>query len=177
VVWIDIVILGIVAVSVLFGVVRGAIRTVFSIVGVVVAFLVATRESGAVGVVLSNWMDERVAAAVGFVIVFLGIAIAFALVGWLLRKLLQGLALSWMDRTAGAVLGFLRGAVIVGVLALAIEALHLEPSKDSITYPLAVRAGLILLSVVPEETIERLDWERLKEWLPDRLPDGADDFI
>jgi len=166
--WVDVIILGVAGTSILFGLVRGAIRTVFSIVGVVVGFLIATRESGAVGVVLSNWMPERTAAVTGFLFVFLGIAIVFALVAWLLRKLLEGLSLSWIDRIAGAAFGFLRGALIVGVVALVFEALEVDVPTGSVAYGFARSVGEKLLQVVPQDALERLDW--------DSLP-GADDFI
>lgn len=171
--WVDVIILGIAGTSILFGLFRGAIRTVFSIVGVVVGFLVATRESGAVGVVLSNWMPERTAAVVGFLFVFLGIAVVFALVAWLLRKLLEGLALTWIDRLAGGIFGFLRGALIVGVFALVLEALEVKVPDDSISYPWALGVGEWLLEIVPEDTLDRLDWGRLKGL----IPDSAEGFI
>lgn len=171
--WVDVIILGITGASILFGLVRGAIRTVFSIVGVVVGFLIATRESGAVGEVLSNWMPERAAAVTGFLFVFLGIAIVFALVAWLLRKLLEGLSLTWIDRLAGGAFGFLRGALIVGVFALVLEALEVRVPDGSVSYPWALGVGQWLLEIVPADTLDRLDWDRLKEL----VPDSAEGFI
>ncbi|MBZ0269014.1 CvpA family protein [bacterium] len=166
--WVDWILLAISAASVFAGLMRGAIRTVFSVVGIVVAFVVASRESGAVGMVLAHRLPEPAAAAAGFLAVFLGIAFVFTLLGWLLRKLLQGLALTWLDRTAGAALGLLRAAVIVGVLALATEGLGgLEDTKKAVTWPVALGAGRLLLGFVPEETLDRLDWDRLREWIPD----------
>lgn len=174
--WIDWIILGVVGLSVLAGLGRGAVRTVLSIVGVVAGFVIATRESGAVGLVLANWMPERAAAVAGFLFVFLGITVVFALTAWLLRKVLEGLSLSWLDRLGGGVLGLLRGALFVGVLALAMEAAGVSPPKGSVTYPWALQAGRMLLELVPEETRERLDWDRLKDLMPDDLPE-RDDFI
>jgi len=178
--WVDWIVLAITAASVLAGLMRGAVRTVFSVVGIAVAFVAATRESGAVGMVLARWLPDPAAAAAGFLFVFLGIAFVFTLLGWLLRKLLQGLALTWLDRTAGAALGLLRAAVIVGVLALATEGLGgLEDAKRAVTWPVALGAGRWLLAFVPEETLDRLDWDRLREWIPDKddLKKKLDDAI
>ena len=174
--WIDIMFLGIVAASVLFGLLRGAIRTVFSIVGVVAGFWLATRESGAVGVVLSRWLPEQTAAAVGFLAVFFGVALVFTLSSWLLRKLLSGLSLSWLDRLSGAAVGLARGLLITGVMALGFESLGLQPPAESWSYPHAMRAGKFLLEVVPEDTLERLKWDRLKDWMPGgQLSDDSED--
>ncbi|GJM45420.1 MAG: hypothetical protein DHS20C21_22620 [Gemmatimonadota bacterium] len=178
--WVDWIILGVVAASTFAGVLTGALKTVLSILGLVIGFIVASRESGAVGMVFSRWMSEPAAAALGFVLVFLGVAVAITLIGWLIRKLLEGLSLSWLDRLAGAALGLARGAVIVGVLALAVEGLGGFPAaRSSVAYDSALRVGWVLLHLVPEETRERLDWDHLKDWIPNRgmLPDKIEDAI
>ena len=90
---------------------------------------------------------------------------------------MDGLSLGWLDRLGGAVLGVARGAAIVGVLALAVEGLGgFAAARASVTYDSALRVGWVLLHLVPEETRERLDWEHLKEWIPNRgLPFDIDD--
>jgi len=166
--WVDWIILGVTAASVFAGLMRGAVRTVFSIVGIGVGFVLASRESGAVGLVLARWMPEPAAAAAGFLFVFLGISLVFSLVAWLLRRALQGLSLSWLDRLAGAGFGLLRAAVILGVLALAVEGLGgLAATRHAVTYPTVLATGQLLLRLIPEETRERLDWDKLREWIPD----------
>ena len=91
---------------------------------------------------------------------------AFTLTGWLLRKLLQGLFLGWIDRLAGAALGFVQAAVALGVLALISEGYGAFPAaRASVTYPYAVDAGRVLLEIIPEDTLERLRWDELKERL------------
>jgi membrane protein required for colicin V production len=175
--WVDWVILGIAGASLLAGLMRGAVRTVFSVVGLVLGFVVASRESGAVGMVLAKGMPEPAAAAVGFVAVFLGIALAVSLAGWLLRKVLQGLALGWLDRGLGGVLGLLRAAAILGVLALATESIGPFPAAErSLTYPWALESGRWLLHLIPEETLDRLDWDGLKSRIPGG-PSGDGEII
>ena len=105
--WVDWVIVAVVGAAVFAGLLRGAVRTVLSLAGVVVGFLIASQESGAVGIVIERWMPEPAAAVVGFLFVFVGIAVVFALVGYLLRRVLEGLQLGWADRILGAVLGLL----------------------------------------------------------------------
>lgn len=53
----------------------------------------------------------------GFLIVFLGISILLALVGYWLKHLLRAIRLGTFDRLIGGVLGFVKGAVVVIVIA------------------------------------------------------------
>lgn len=169
--WVDLLILGTVTIAVVAGLFRGAVRTVFSAAGIVAGFLVASRESGAVGVLLERIVRPELAAVLGFVAVFFGIAVAFTLVGVLFRKVLSGLMLGWLDRLAGAALGLLQAAVALGVLALVIEGFGSFPAAGrSVTYPYALQAGAVLLRVIPEDTLARLHWDRLR----DRLGDAFD---
>jgi membrane protein required for colicin V production len=168
--WVDFVIVGATAASVIAGLARGALRTIFSVAGVVIGFVVASRESGAVGLLLGRWMREDLAQVTGFVLTFFGIALAFVLIGWLLRALVTGLLLGWVDRLAGGALGFFQAAVALGVLALVIESQGGFPAAHrSATYPYALEAGRMLLRAVPAETEARLHWDRLKS----RLESGA----
>jgi membrane protein required for colicin V production len=166
----DWILLAIVGASLLAGLLRGAVRTVFSLAGLVVGFLVASRESGALALVRERWMAKPLAGAMGFVLVFLGIGLAFALAAFLLRATLDKMSLTWLDRLAGGALGLLRGLVIVGVIALALEGLGgLRASDRCVTYRYALRSGWLLLRAVPEETRMRLRWDALEQRIPEKL--------
>ncbi len=162
--WIDWVFLAVLLVSMIAGIHRGLIRTVFSLAGVIVGFVAASREGGGVALVCENWMRREAAQVCGFVIVFLAVVVVFALVAWLLRKILKGLALSWLDRLLGAAIGFVRAALILGVAALVLESTGPAGAvNQSLTYPYALEAGRLLLNFVPESTLERLDWKAVRD--------------
>lgn len=168
--WVDWILLAIVGISLLDGLVRGAVRTVFSLAGLAVGFFVASRESGAAAVLLERWMSPPFAKAVGFVLVFAGIALAFALAAWLLRRALEKLSLTWLDRIAGGALGLLRGVVILGVIALAVEGVGgMKAARASTTYPWALRAGWVLLRMIPDDARQRLQWEALDRRIPEEI--------
>lgn len=178
--WVDWIVLGIVGVSILTGLMKGAVRTVFSLAGLAVGLFVASRESGALGIVLSRVVSPRYAAVLAFLLIFLGIGLVFALAGWLLRKAIEKLLLTWLDRVAGGALGLLRGAVIVGVLALAVEGFGgLRAARNARTYPYALRAGFVLLAVIPDSAKQRLHWDTLERRIPEelRVLRGARDVI
>jgi membrane protein required for colicin V production len=171
--WVDFVILGAVAASVIAGLVRGALRTIFPVAGVIIGFVVASRESGAVGLLLARWMRSDLAHVTGFVATFFAIALVFVLIGHLLRSLVSGLLLGWIDRLAGGALGFFQAAVALGVLALAVEGWGGFPAAHhSTTYPYALRAGRILLNAIPDDTQARLRWDHLRERLRESDAEG-----
>ena len=168
--WLDGVLVAMVVASVVTGLLKGAVRVVFSLGGLALGFFLAPRESGALAIVLGRWMSPRVAGVMAFVFIFLAIGLVFGLVAYLLRTALEKLSLTWLDRLAGGALGLLRGVVIVGVLALAIEGLGgLRASRTAKTYPYALRAGWVLLQMIPDEAKRRLDWESLERRIPEKL--------
>ncbi len=174
--WVDWILIAIVGASFLAGLWRGAVRTVFSLAGLAVGFWLAAKESGALALILERWMSPSVAAAVAFLFVFLGVGVVAALAGWLLRKALEKMAMSWVDRLAGAAFGLARGLAIVGVLALAVEGVGgFGATRASVTYPWALRSGAVLLGLIPEGARERLHWDELKQRIPEKLRGMKDD--
>jgi membrane protein required for colicin V production len=102
-------------VSIGVGVFRGLVRTVFALAAWVVALIGVT----VAGPPLVKVMPDAVPHAVSFVIVFLLLFVAVRMLGGLAARALRGLGLGGVDRLLGAVLGTVRAAVIVLVVALA----------------------------------------------------------
>ena len=120
--WVDIVILVVWVLAALWGVWNGLLRTVFPLVMVVVALLVASRFAGPVGNIFSPFASsENVQTIAGFITICVVVFILAILVGLLLRALLNFLVVfGLVDRLAGMVLGLLVGFVLLsGVLAAA----------------------------------------------------------
>ncbi len=117
--WLDYAVLGVMLVSVLWGVWRGLVREVISLTGWVIAFLAANLLAGPLGELLpeSNWQPElRVLLA--FVGIFVLVLALGTLAGLLLSKILKAAGLGGLDRTLGALFGIARGALIVVALGL-----------------------------------------------------------
>ena len=111
---IDIIILVIMGLSVLLGLLRGIIRTVFSLLGFFFGFIVAMGygQQAAAGFGDSTFL--RIAA---YVVLFFVTALIFTMVGHMLRKLLKLIRLGWLDNVLGGVFGLVRGVLLAGVLA------------------------------------------------------------
>ena len=129
--WLDIVILVLLVISAIGGFATGLIKTVFSLVGLIVGVVLA----GHFYVGFSNYLTfipgdngPRVAA---FIIIFLIVMIVAALLGILLTKIVSAIMLGWVNRLGGAVLGVILGAFFVAAI-LAVWVKFANPG-DAIT--------------------------------------------
>ncbi len=119
----DIVIAAVIALSALFGLMRGLVREVVSLVIWITAALGALTFSGFVADSALGTLDlgRPVRVAIGFALVFIGVLIAGAIVQRVLGGLVQSTGLGGTDRLLGLVFGGLRGAVVVIVALMAVR--------------------------------------------------------
>jgi membrane protein required for colicin V production len=115
----DYAVLGILAVSVVLGVVRGAVREVFSLGAWIGAFFIAR----AFYEPLSIYAPESMASptlrlAAVFAAIFVCALLLFMFVSWSLSQLVKHAGLGTLDRALGSVFGTLRAALIAVMLVL-----------------------------------------------------------
>ena len=115
----DYVVLGIIAISILVGVIRGFIKEAFSLAVWAAAFLVAFQYSGAVALQLENHIELPSArTSLAFVGLFLSVLLVGGLVTFLVGKLVEKTGLSGTDRMLGGVFGGIRGLALVLAIML-----------------------------------------------------------
>lgn len=120
--WVDpVIIVGCLA-SAGFGAWRGLAKEALSLVTWLAAIWVAWRFAWLVEPLLGEWAGAPelkiwVARAVIFVLVFA----AGGLIAWLIREVIRQTGLSGTDRVLGSVFGLVRGAIVVGLLAIALQ--------------------------------------------------------
>jgi len=158
--WLDAVLLFILALSVIHGFRKGLSRQVIGLVSVVLAIVIGLWTYGIAG----HWLEpliksHRGANFAGFALVFLGIIVAGALVGYVVHKFLKFTGLSFFDRVLGAGFGVVRGALISVALVLGIMAFSAEgkpPASvvDSRVAPYAVHAARVFAAMAPHEMRE-----------------------
>ena len=112
--WFDYAIIATLALSVVVGLWRGFIGEVLALVCWVLAFWVAWL----FGPVLAEQFSASISVPsvrvmLGYLICFIAVLIAGAIVGYLMRKLVSGSGLSGTDRLLGMVFGLVRGFVLV----------------------------------------------------------------
>lgn len=114
---IDAVILVIVGLSCLFGLWRGLVKEVLSLVTWIAALALARLYSGFVAEFLVNLINNESARYVtAFALVFVVVMMIGTLVNHLISKLLSITGLKLVDRLLGGAFGVARGAIIVVVI-------------------------------------------------------------
>jgi membrane protein required for colicin V production len=150
--------------SLIIGAWRGLVFEVLSLVGWVIAFLCAQWWGPAVGKLLPVTAgNAAVATAIGFVVVFIGVAFAAGLVSSLCRRLVTSVGLRPVDRTLGAAFGLLRGLLVLLAFAWVVEvtSLHENPWwHESAVAPL-LRTGLEgMRPLLPESLAQFISWKK-----------------
>ncbi|MFN3564373.1 MAG: CvpA family protein [Burkholderiaceae bacterium] len=110
----DWVIVGVLAASVLLGILRGFVREALAVAGWVVGIVLALRYSVDLGLRLP--FDVPVPAlrtGIGALAIIVASVFVGALAGWIVRRLLEAAKLSAADRALGALFGVTRAVLIV----------------------------------------------------------------
>jgi membrane protein required for colicin V production len=117
--YVDYAVLGIIAISILVGVLRGFITEAFSLAVWAAAFLVAFQYSGALALQLESYIELPSArTSLAFAGLFLSVLLVGGLITFLVGKLVEKTGLSGTDRLLGGVFGSIRGLVLVLVMML-----------------------------------------------------------
>jgi membrane protein required for colicin V production len=168
---IDILIAIILLVSILIGAMRGIVREVIALVfwiaAVWSAWVFGPLIEPHLGGLLSG---PQVRIWVARLIVFVVVLCVGALVGFIMGLLSRHSGLGWLDRLMGMMFGFVRGMVLLGVLAICGELLQLQQEPwwhKSIMIPHCVTVGDWLRSLVGEKgepwsKLERLTGVKIK---------------
>jgi membrane protein required for colicin V production len=117
--WADYAILAVLTLSVLMGLWRGFIGEVLALVCWIVAFWAAWMFGPALADRFSASISTpSVRVLLAYVVCFVTVLIAGAIVGFLMRKLVEGSGLSGSDRLLGMVFGLVRGFALVTLVVL-----------------------------------------------------------
>jgi membrane protein required for colicin V production len=150
----DYLLLAITGFSMVLSLWRGFVREIISLIGLVAAFMIAGRASGMATELVEGFIPNATAASLaGFGLVFVSVMLLVALVGALIRKLVDMADLTASDRTLGMVFGLARGLLLISLFFL-IYTTYAKPDaaymKNSVLTPYAVQMGEILGKAIPE---------------------------
>lgn len=125
----DWVFLAVMVASLVLGAWRGLVYEVLSVFSWIAAFVLAQWFAPDVVKLLPlGDAPEAARYAVGFILVFIAVVFAGALVAWLTKKLVESVGLRPVDRTLGAVFGLLRGVVLLMAVAVV---MNMTPLRDA----------------------------------------------
>lgn len=150
----DYILIGIVGLSMVLSLWRGFVREIISLIGLIAAFLVASRVSGATGDFLGQWIsNDTVADISGFALVFVIIMVLVGIIGAIIRKLVDMADLTATDRTLGVFFGMARGVLLIALCFL-IYTSYSKPDKpwmkQSLLVPYVLSLSDFLGKAIPE---------------------------
>ncbi len=160
--WLDLLFVSILAGAVLYGLFRGLIREIFSLLSIIAGFLLASRLYKIAARVFEGLTPHPyIAYILFFLAIFVLTSFAIGLLGRFLRRLILALtprALGVLDYLAGAAFGLVKGSVIVFTIALLVVSYipgRNRVIRDSVLLPHLIKVIRPLSPLLPLELRER----------------------
>ena len=155
--WTDYLIIALLVFSGVAGVMRGLLREVISLLTWIVAVWVAWTFADTLAPSLGGALaDPAVRPWAARTIIFVGVLLVGIAVGALLGHFVRLSVFSGVDRLFGMLFGLLRGAVVLGVLAILAHAVRVQDEswyRASLLVPYAEQSGNLLRGLVGERRI------------------------
>ena len=118
----DIALLVLACVLVVFGMIKGLVRILIGVAALIAAFALAAHYHQPLASFLGGVEAGGPLRLVSYVLIFIAVMLAGAVIGHFSRKLLKVAMLSWADRVAGAALGLAAAALAAALLILPVVA-------------------------------------------------------
>ncbi len=162
----DMVIISITVLLGLRGLLRGFIKEVFGLIGIIGGIFIASRMADEIGTIIAPILaleNNATIKLIGFIIGLIGFWIIFYLFGVLLSKIFSASGLGLFDRIFGFIFGSAKIFLIFSVITYGLyqiktfKDLMNETITSSITFPLLVDAGKYIVKLDPSELIEKVE--------------------
>jgi len=120
----DYAILAIIALVALHGLTRGALRMATSILSLVLGVYTASIYYGQAAALAQRYLatSPAVSAIIGYAVVFLAVFLLVEMAGSRIIQLIRVIRLNWLDRLCGGIAGAIIGAVLAGLVVVAMTA-------------------------------------------------------
>lgn len=159
-IWVDYVIIGIIALSAIIGLARGLIREVLALGVWIAALLAAWFFYRPLADQLTPWLETpSLRMGVAVVLIVMGVLVVGAIIGWVLSLLVEKTGLTGTDRLLGMVFGAGRGAVVVALLVFLASLTPVVEDPWWAQSDLLPRFQLLadaMLDLVPPEVTQRI---------------------
>jgi len=121
--YIDYIIIAAVGFFTIGGLFKGFLNQIFGLLGVILAMIFATKFMSNMAELVDKFLNipPAMTTLLGYLIIFVGTIFAFQLLNHFLQKAIKVSFLSWVDKTGGGVVGFVKGGVIISLLLLLIS--------------------------------------------------------
>ena len=155
----DEVLLIIIAASSIYGLFKGLIKEVISILAVIIGLMGGSRLYERLSPVLRDFgLNEQVSNILSFIVLFVVIFIAVTLVGRVIHRFVKAIFLGWLNRMGGMGFGLLRGIIISSIIIIVLTITLSEKtpilSQSKLT-PHIMNISKLLISLLPEDVKNR----------------------
>jgi membrane protein required for colicin V production len=154
--WVFIIIIG---VSAIYGLFKGLVKEVISLLAVIIGLIVASRfYMGASPLLIDLGLGEQAAKILSFFILFIIIFIAIVLIGRLIHRFVHAIFLGWLNRLGGIGFGFFRGVIVSSIIIIVLTITLSEKApilNQSKLTPHIMSISKVMLSLVPEDLQKR----------------------
>ena len=155
--WVDLAVLGVVAISAILAFMRGFVREVLGIAAWLAAGYIAVATNEMVKPQFRQWIgSQEIADPVSYIAVFVVALIVFSVVTNMLGKAVHSIGLGGVDRSLGILFGAARGAVLVAAVYVVCGLLTAsdhwpDPVKQARLLPLVHDGAAWLVEQIPAE--------------------------
>ncbi len=151
---VDWVIVAVVILNVILAAMHGFFAEAFSVGGLIVGYLLAAWRYERLAAWLTTFLKSQLLAEIlAFLFIFLAVLFLFSLIGRMTQKLMKAAGLSGFDRFLGALLGVLKGALLVSIVLVGMTAF--TPTSqwlaNSALAPYFLVAGRAAIWLAPSE--------------------------
>jgi len=150
--YIDAFLIGIILISILFGIKKGLIFEFFSLFGILIATLISKKIVNRIYAIIKNSSGEStVKFIIAYVIIFIGVYLILYLILLITKKFFEKVLLGWVDRLGGGIIGLLKG-IIISLIIIVILSVVSNFNKDVKKYLKDSYSGKIISEISPKLT-------------------------
>lgn len=166
--FLDIVIFIIIFALSIYGLIRGFVKEIVSIISIVLGLSIALHWYEKAAQYLTFLKNQNQQNILGFIIVFIGASLILSLLGKLVSMVLKGINIGCLNHLFGLILGFVKGVVVVCVILLVLVS-FLPPSNkvlaESQLAPTIISLTKIIAALAPSGLKEQftVNLDKLKK--------------
>jgi len=150
--WLDIVLLVALAIPTFIGLKQGLIKSVLSLIGLIIGVILASNFYEALGSRLGFIPNPDIANITAFILILVGVLVIATILARLLKFIVSIVMLGWVNYLGGAVFGLLLGAILWGaILAIWVKFLGTELITESLVASVLLDKFPLVLALLPGE--------------------------
>jgi uncharacterized membrane protein required for colicin V production len=163
----DVMIIAVLALGGFYGLGRGALRMLTSVLSLLAAIYLASVYYPPLGALAARQLkvNAELAAVIGYVVVFVVVVAAVEAAGQIVDRLVRTIHLSWINRLAGAAVGAALGLLVTGLglmLMTAVLPAGTPLLRNSQLAPSTLAFAQSLIGFIPPELKQTYETKRLQ---------------